>query len=164
MVNFNFDADPNETYDSGDFPLIADGDYPATIVDTMVKESKANSSNSYLNIEFEVEPKGKVWHSLNLWNQNDKAVSIAKQQLNQICTAINLLQMTDTDQIVGKRLLITIATEPPRGDWKAKNKITNFLSIKKTAQPTPQVTTQKETAAPISQSTATEATEAWNQS
>tara|TARA_R100000995_G_scaffold30176_4_gene13449 strand:- start:5418 stop:5909 length:492 start_codon:yes stop_codon:yes gene_type:complete len=162
MVSFNFQADPNaEVFDGGDFPLIADGDYSATIVDAMVKESKSNPANSYLNLEFEVEPKGKVWHSLNLWNQNDKAVSIAKQQLNQICTAVNLLQMTDTDQIVGKRLSITIAIEPAQGEWKAKNKITNFQSLQKTVQPSSNVTTHQEPAAPISSPTAPQDSAPW---
>ena len=152
MVELNFQADPNFAVEEPrDFPLLPDGEYKAMITGATVRGSQKDSRNTYLSVEFSIEQDGagRVWSNLNLWNVNDEAVRIAKQELNSICLAIGVMNMTDTEQMIGQRLLVDITTKPAQGDYKARNETKGYKPLEKSVQPSaPQVTTQTEVAAP----------------
>ena len=73
---------------------------------------------------------------------------IAKQELNSLCLAIGVMNMTDTEQMIGQRLIVDITTQPAQGNYKARNEAKGYKPLEKSAQPSPQVTTQTEVAAP----------------
>ena len=103
---------------SEDFSPIPVGEYLAHIVDSDVKPTK-NNTGHYAELEFEVtagEFKGrKVWARLNLDNPNPKAVEIAQRELSAICHAVGVLQVTDTQQLHYKPLVIRVDIEERDG-------------------------------------------------
>lgn len=101
-----------------DIEPIPVGEYSAHIVDSDVKPTK-NNTGHYAELEFEVtagEFKGrKVWARLNLDNPNPKAVEIAQRELSAICHAVGVLQVTDTQQLHYKPLVIRVDVEQRDG-------------------------------------------------
>ena len=160
MVAINHDVDSNDV-SGGDWPLLKDGDYPAAIVEATTKTSKAG--DEYLVIQFDLGTGGNHGHTLNLWHStSEKARQIATQELNQIGVALGIPRIGDTDELIGKRLILKMGTEPAKDEWPAKNKIVGYKPLNEgppTGQPEqspPQVTTQTEATAPA------EPTPVWN--
>jgi hypothetical protein len=152
MVQINHDVDPNDVSGGGDWPLLKDGDYPASIVGAEAKLSKAG--DTYLQIQFDLGS-GNLWQNFNLWHTtSEKAQQIARQELNEMGVALGLPRIGDTDELIAKRLILKVGTEPAQGEWPAKNKIVGYKPLNEgppTSQPVPpslQVTTQTEKAAP----------------
>ena len=160
MVVINHDVDANDT-SGGDWPLLTDGDYPAAIVAADTKTSKAG--DEYLIIQFDLGTGGNLWQNFNLWHStSEKAVQIAKQELNEMGVALGIPRIGDTDELISKRLILKVGTEPAQGEWPAKNKIVGYKPLNEgppkgqPEPPLPQVTTQTEVAAPA------EPTPVWN--
>ena len=149
MVELNFSVTAEEPRET-DFPLIPDGDYSATIDHTSEQNVMSNPANKKLVIEYKLDNGRTTYSNLNLWNTSDQAVQIANEQLNKICIAAGVAQITDTDQLLSKRVKLTIFTKPASGEWKARNEVKYVNKIEKTVQPQPQVTTQIEKVAPPS--------------
>ena len=152
MVVINHNVDPNDI-SSGDWPLLKDGDYPAAIVEADTKPTKAG--DQMLIIQFDLGSGGNLWQNFNLWHStSEKAVEIAKQELNEMGVALGIPRIGDTDELIGKRLILKVGTEPAKDDWPAKNKIVGYKPLNEgppSGQPEPppsQVTTQTEAAAP----------------
>ena len=164
MVQINHEVD-TASVSGGDFPLLKDGEYPATIVGADAKISKAG--DTYLQIQFDLGQTN-IWQNFNLWHSSSsRAVDIAKQELNELGSALSMPRIGDSDEIVGKRLTVKVGTEPAQGDWPAKNKIAGYkqpasglikagAQVSQPVQNSPQVTTQTESNAPAS------STPVWN--
>lgn len=125
-VAFNPSAapDPEPTMSEG---LIPNGWYPAEIIDTAVKETKSGTG-MYLEIVFKItegpHARRQVWHRLNLWNQNPRAVEIARTDFKRITNALGITGVVeDTEQIEGRTLDIKIGTEAAKGDYEASNRV-----------------------------------------
>ena len=151
MVQLNHNVDAADV-GGGDFPLLEDGDYPATIVGADAKVSKAG--DTYLQLQFDLV-KTNIWQNFNLWHSTStKAVEIAKQELNELGVALGMPRIGDSEELVAKRLIVRVATEPASGEWPARNKIVGYKPLNETqssnqpAQPSPTVTTQTEETAP----------------
>lgn len=116
---------------SEDFSPIPVGEYLAHIVDSDVKPTK-NNTGHYAELEFEVtagEFKGrKVWARLNLDNPNPKAVEIAQRELSAICHAVGVLQVTDTQQLHYKPLVIRVDIEE-RDGYGPRNVIKAYKAV-----------------------------------
>lgn len=136
-----------------DFAPIPVGDYPAMIVDSDVKPTKARTGH-YAELVFEVTEgkyKGrKVWARLNLDNPNAKAVEIAQRELSAICHAVGKLQIQDTQELHFKPLVIRVDIEESEG-YSPRNAIKAYKAAGAATQ-----TTQgnAQAAAPEAQSTA----------
>ena len=82
--------DPGETFDTqyGDIP---EGEYPAVLNAWNWKATKAGNGH-YLELEFIIVEhllmNRKHWERLNLDNQNEKAVGIARELLNKFLKAL----------------------------------------------------------------------------
>lgn len=87
------------------------GEYLAHITDSDVKPTK-NGNGHYAELTYEIlspEAKGrKVWVRLNLDNPNQKAVEIAQRQLSAICHAVDVMNVTDTQQLHYKPHVIRV--------------------------------------------------------
>jgi len=94
-----------------DFEAIPAGKYPACIVESEMKPTKAGNG-SYLQLTFQVlegEFKGrKIWARLNLENQNPMAVQIARSELSAICRAVGIPEPKDSVQLHNLPLFITV--------------------------------------------------------
>jgi len=160
MVQINLDVDANAV-SGGDFPLLKDGEYSATIVNTETRVS--SKGDTYLVIQFDLGGP-QIWMNYNLWHATSpKAVEIAKEQLNSLGAALGMQRIGDSEDLIAKRLTVKVETEAGNGDWPAKNKIVGYKSLAaaQSSQPesqpvqnSPQVTTQTEIVAPAAPSTA----------
>jgi len=116
---------------SEDFSPIPVGEYLAHIVDSDVKPTK-NNTGHYAELVFEVtagEFKGRrVWTRLNLDNPNPKAVEIAQRELSAICHAVGVLQVTDTQQLHYKPLVIRVDIEE-RDGYGPRNVIKAYKAV-----------------------------------
>ena len=160
MVQINLDVDANAV-SGGDFPLLKDGEYSATIVNTETRVS--SKGDTYLVIQFDLGGPN-IWMNFNLWHATSpKAVEIAKEQLNSLGAALGMQRINDSEDLIAKRLTVKVETEEGNGDWPAKNKIVGYKSlaaaqssqlVSQPVQNSPQVTTQTENTAPAAPSTA----------
>lgn len=132
MANIgNFDATniaPRE-----DFSPIPTAEYPAQIIDSDLKPTKANTGH-YLELTFEVtdgEYKGRrVWSRLNLDNPNPKAVEIAQRDLSAICHAVGKLQVSDSQELHYKPMVIRVEyVEPDARRTSPTNEIKAFKAL-----------------------------------
>jgi len=150
MVMINHEVDEANIGGGGEYPLLPDGDYTATIVGADAKVSQ--KGDTYLQLQFDLG-QSRLWANFNLWHSTSaKAVEIAKQELNNLGAALGMPRIGDSEDLIAKRLTLVVGTEEAKGDWPAKNKVVDYKSLNETstqpAQQAPQVTTQTETAAP----------------
>lgn len=103
--------DANTVNPESEFTPIPAGDYLAMIVDSGMKPTK-DRTGQYLELTHEIIDgplKGrKVWARLNLVNNNQTAVDIAKRSFSQICHATGHLHVTDSQQLHNKPVLIRV--------------------------------------------------------
>lgn len=114
MLNFNattFVPEPSE------FDPIPAGEYEAIITDTQIKKTK-DGRGKYLELTSEVQSgqfqNRKLWDRLNYQNDNQKAVTIAMQQLQQVCFATNVLQVTEDNMhtLCNRPIIVKVSCEP----------------------------------------------------
>jgi Protein of unknown function (DUF669) len=68
----------------------------------------------------------KIFDNLNLDNLNQTAVEIGRRRLSQICHAVNMLQVRDSDQLHNKPLIVDLAIEPARDGYAERNKVLKY--------------------------------------
>lgn len=137
-----FDAsniDPTPRFD----PLPA-GDYNVIITASEMKVTK-DGTGEYLELTLEVQDGEfagrKLFDRLNLNNPNRKAVEIAQRQLAQICHAVGVLQVTDSEQLHFRPLVAIVKVRPADGQYDAANEIKGYKAaagapvMQKPAQP-----------------------------
>lgn len=174
MVDYAFD--PSQ-YSDDNFAIeaIPAGMYEALITKCEPKETK-NKNGYYLECVHKIidgqYKDSIVIARLNIINPNVQAENIGKTQLSQLCRAIKLVTMTNTDQLLGKPLKIKVKHVEANGEYEASNDIVAWKPIasavpenttppwaqtnpvKDPAQTTPpfgQTTTETQTAPPWAQ-------------
>ena len=127
----------NNVEPSQDFDPIPAGKYPACIVESEMKPTKAGNG-SYLQLTFEVlegEFKGrKVWSRLNLENQNPMAVQIARSELSAICRAVGIPEPKDSVQLHNLPLVITVKQKAGT-DGEVFNEVKGYAKKEILSQP-----------------------------
>lgn len=105
-----------------EYELLPAGDYAAIIESSEVKPSR---SGHMLVITFAVlsgtHDGKKVIERLNIVNQSEKTELISRQIFAKICDAIGLDNVTDTAQILNKRLKIGVEVEKGVGTFINKS-------------------------------------------
>ena len=111
-----------------DFQVIPAGNYDCMIVSSCMKPTKTGGEFLLLEIDvIEGKYQGrKVFTRLNLVNSNPKAVSIARKELAQICTACNVNSPKDSQDLHNIPFFATIGIDPANNGFKESNKITKF--------------------------------------
>lgn len=127
MAQIQFDAthiDPTPRFD----PMPA-GDYTAIITESETKLTR-DGSGQYLQLKLEVqggEFAGRtLFDRLNLWNNNRQAQEIAQRTLSQICHAVGILQVTDSQELHNKPLIAIVKVRPARDAYEASNEIKGY--------------------------------------
>jgi hypothetical protein len=134
----NYQVDPNNTEQSFD-PLPA-GDYIAVIEASDWKSTKTGSGR-YLNLQYQVIDgpfKGrKLFNIINLENPSQDATQIARQTLNSIGVACNVMQLQDSAQLhnIPMKIKVVFKEDPVYGP---KNEIKGHKPIGQTAPPVQQ--------------------------
>jgi hypothetical protein len=111
--------DATQYEDKGDFGLIPPGAYPAEIKGAEIKTTKAGTGQY---VEFTLDLCGdshagrKLWHRCNIANPNPVAVNIGKEQLAEMAKACGLLQIRNTDEVVGKFITTKVIVKNDRNE------------------------------------------------
>lgn len=118
-----------------DFSPLPDGNYAVTISTVDVKQTKAGTG-TYFKIGYVCENNGrKIFDMINYKNQSEVAQNIGRSQLKKLCDAVNVRTLRDTDELIGKRLVVTVVVEDggtytdqygETKKGKASNKVTNY--------------------------------------
>lgn len=134
MAQINFDAstvDPAQTYE----PLPA-GDYLCAISSIEVKNTKTGTGQ-YLEITLDLQDADlfgrKFFDRLNLWNANPKTVEIAQRTLSAICHATGVLQLADTDQLIGQQVVAKVNAKEDPG-YGVRNEVKGYKQAAQVGQ------------------------------
>ncbi|WP_135470524.1 DUF669 domain-containing protein [Crenalkalicoccus roseus] len=112
-----FDASGVEP--SAPLEILPPGKYPAQIVKSEMRHTRAGDGQMlWLELEITEGPaKGRrLWDRLNLVNPNQKAVEIAQRTLSAICRAAGRLQVSDSEELHFRPMLVTVAVESDSRD------------------------------------------------
>ena len=122
---------PSETEDVG-FDTIPEGWYSAQAIKTEVKKTQAGDG-TYVALRFKIiegEYSGRfVFTNLNIINKNETTMRIAKAHLKQICEAVDIESLVDTDELLGQPLQIKLGIKPASGAYPEGNKIDAYRNI-----------------------------------
>src|SRR5690606_8147260 len=101
-----------------DFSPIPVGEYPVVITDSDMRSTK-RGDGAFLALTFEITEgqfkSRKLWANLNLRNPNPKAVEIAQRELSAICHAIGVLQVSDSQELHYKPIIVRVDIEAQEG-------------------------------------------------
>lgn len=141
MAALNIDVDAIPEREGGDFDPLPDMDVVAQIIETEVKAND-QTGNTRCTFTWEIldgqYAKRRIWDGQNIANRNPQAAEIGQRAVKDIAAAVGHKgPVTDSAVLEFKPVLIRIRTEPARGDYPAKNKVTAYKPVGG-AQPTTQ--------------------------
>lgn len=131
MPQLDFDA--TQVDPAGSFEPIPKGDYPAMMIESELKDTKAGDGQ-YLQVVWEIidgENKGRrLFDRLNLKNKNDTTVKIAQGSLSAICHAVGILHPKMSEELHGKPCLVKVIIEERKDQpGTMKNEIKGYAAI-----------------------------------
>ena len=122
---------------TGSFDPLPPGWYSATMSAAEIKSTKTGTGQ-YIALRYDITGpthQGRVvFGNLNIRNQSPKAEEIGRQQLGDICRAIGLARVGDTDQLIGNSLMIKLDIEKSE-QYGDKNQVKGFKPIAGGAPP-----------------------------
>ena len=118
MASLNFDASNIDT--TSHFDALPAGDYEAMVTSSEMKTTK-DGTGQYLELRLEIQSghaQGRsLFDRLNLQNRNPKAVEIAQKQLAQLCHATGVLQVTDSQHLHNRPVVMKVTPSRRRTRW-----------------------------------------------
>ena len=128
-MELNFDA---ESVEPGSFEPIPAGEYPAIIIASEEKETKAGTGH-YLMLTFQIIEGNykdrQLWARLNLDNPNSKAVQIARGELSSICRAVNVMKPKTSMELHNLPLGIKVTIKNRSDTGEPSNEIKGYRSM-----------------------------------
>jgi len=114
MANLGIQFDASEVPAREDYTPIPNGTYVGMIVNSAMKENSKHDGE-FLELSIDImdgEYVGKkLTERLNIRNQNETAVKIAYQTLKEICEAVGMPKISDSNQLHNKRFLLDVVVE-----------------------------------------------------
>lgn len=108
----------------------------AVVVAAIEKKPTKKGDGHYLKVVLKVDENAHpsigarlIFTNLNLWNKNQDAVEISRRALAALCNAAGIEQLTDTDQLIGKRVAAKVTVKPAKGDYPAGNEVKNYDKV-----------------------------------
>ena len=115
---------------------LPEGDYKVAIVKSENKPTK-NGKGSYLELVMQVldgEHKGRqLWERLNLNNQSDVAVQIAKETLSAICHATGVMVVQDSSQLHDRPVVASVKLRKRPDNGEMTNEVKGYKSLNEAA-------------------------------
>jgi hypothetical protein len=112
--------------------LIPEAWYTAQIVKTEIKDTKAKDGK-YISLHFKIlegeYAKRMVFTNLNIINKNSTAESIAKRSLKNICDALDIKSIVDTNELHGQPLEIKVVHSEATAAYPAKEEVKGFRAL-----------------------------------
>lgn len=129
-MQLNFDA--NQVAPSKAFEPIPTDWYKCAIDESEMKPTR-DGLGSYLQLNLKVlegPHTGRVvFDRLNLRNNNEVAQQIAYETLSAICHAVNVLQVTDSQQLHGIPMMVRVKQTPPTAEYDAGNEVKGYKAV-----------------------------------
>lgn len=160
MAQLGQHFDANAVDPNGSFPVVPPGKYIAHIVSSDMRATK-DGTGQYLYLEMEIvdgpEAGRKLFERLNLINGNETTVRIAQQTLSQICHAVGVMSVSDSEQLHARRMLCDVRVEPGKGAYRDSNRVVSYSAPDGSAPPSraPAAQSAPQAAAAPKQATAT---------
>lgn len=133
MAKFDEDFDARNVDPQEDRQVLPNGHYQAIIEKSDWQDTK-KQGGKMLVLELQIidgKHKGrKIWDRLNLVNQNEVAVDIAKSSLSSICHATGVMQLGDSDELHNIPFIIRVACERRKDNGELANVIKAYKSAK----------------------------------
>ena len=122
----------NEVSPDVGFDPVPAGKYKTAITASEMKPTK-NKRGSYLELELTIlegdYKDRKVWARLNLENQSEKAVQIARGQLSAICRAVGVMTPQDSVELHNIPLVITVKCKKDPQTDEIMNEVKKFEAV-----------------------------------
>jgi hypothetical protein len=138
MTTFGGTFDASSTPPS-DFPPVPVGAYLVKAIESDLRPTK-DGTGKYLRFVLEIlegQYAGRrIFDNINIENPSQTAVDIGRRRLSQMCHAVAVLQVRDSDQLHGKPMIADVAIEPPKGEFAERNKVLRYHP-RDGASPTP---------------------------
>ena len=130
MAQLGYEYDESNLRD--DYEVIPTNWYTAIIIASEMKENKARNG-SYLQLSWQIvegQYAGRtIFDRLNLNNQNQDAVRIARQALDKIRFATGRTTARDSMELHNIPVSIRVKIQPAKGEWEASNVVGNYKPI-----------------------------------
>jgi hypothetical protein len=138
MAAFSFNTESVEKRENN-FELLPAGWYVAQVSESEIAPLKSGNGEG-LRLTFEVladQYRGrKVWANLNVRHSNPEAERISQQQLRELCDAIGIARITDTQQLHNRPVEIRIKVrEDKTGRYEPQNEVAGFRAARAGAAP-----------------------------
>jgi hypothetical protein len=102
------------------------GEYTFWVINSVIRENSARTGE-YLRLTLEGLEGAAIGHEIvdfmNLSNPSAWAVAEGKRRLKEICRAVGVRQMTDTEQLHCKPLTVVVGIQPAKDKWPARNEV-----------------------------------------
>jgi len=126
MANFQFNAN-DVPEDTRSFDPLPAGEYTMQVIDSEIRDTKAGTGQQLvLTLEVIDGPYAnrRVWDRLNIVNQNPDAQRISERALADLCLAIGLAKITDSEMLHFKPFTgrVTITTDKS-GQYGPQNRV-----------------------------------------
>lgn len=152
MALLDFDAssfDMVTAAPSSGYTPLPSGEYPVHIIGSDMRATKSGTGH-YIELTLEVlagEYAGRrIWDRLNIDNPNQQAVAIARRVLAQICHAVGILQLKDTEQLHHRPMVAIVQVEPGRDGYGPRNIVRGYKQVQQ--QPAPPTGERKKAKVP----------------
>ena len=76
-----------------------------------------------------------IWSNYNTKNENIRAEEIGRQQLAELCRAIGVTKIDDTDELVGGVCSIKLKVREASGGYDAQNEVQGHKATEGSAPP-----------------------------
>lgn len=137
MPSFQFDAATHVAPPAPSRDPLPRGMYQVMVIGSDIKQTQAGTGH-FIELTLQVvdgEYTGRrVWDRLNVSNPNKTAEEIAKRALQELCLAVNVNNLTDTEQLHDKPVLAEIDID--RKD-PSRNRVMGYAALSAAAPSAP---------------------------
>lgn len=128
MAQFNFNAQAHTPAATPTRSPLPKGTYAAIVMDSDIKSTKAGTGQ-YIELTLQVVDGQfagrRIWDRLNISNPNKTAEDIALAQLQSLCQAVGVSNMTDTHQLHDRPFSVTLDIDRKEPD---RNRVVSYQS------------------------------------
>lgn len=125
MSQMDFNA-ANAPKDNSSFEPLPAGDYNMHVIDSEVKPTKkGNGQQLVLTLEVLDGPyaRRRIWDRLNIQNPNADAQRIAERALADLCIAINVMHLSDSNMLHYKPFIGHLTIRPGNDRYGPQNAV-----------------------------------------
>lgn len=136
-LGFNINREELPPVDN-DYGVLPEGVYTARTLSSDLKDTKTGGQRIELcySITGPDYVGRRIYQSFNIRNVNPKAEEIAYKQLNEFMSAAGILNIEDTDQMIGHDLQIALKIKRD-AEYGDKNEVKKIMSLTGSAAPAP---------------------------